>query len=156
MDKEESSLSGQDFAHLLQTINRTYGDRGERILNRIGKAPFHIVLRDQGVWVNAARPLMSLWPSRQRIQFILESLASTHRKIYPDSEILLEDKNGTLTYIEQDCHECQRLQSSQPICYLNTGFIREAVQWATGEDFEVLETDCLIPVSLFADLQLRR
>ncbi len=141
-DNSDRTFKGQDYAHLLHTIEVTYGERGQRILHRIGKESFHIILRDQPGWMGTAKRVMSLWTPEQRIEFMLEAIIDTQRKTYPQNEIWLEAKDGQLAYIEQNCLVCYGRQSPQPVCYLTTGFISEAIDWATEKRFEVKETAC--------------
>ena len=64
-DNSEKVLSAQVLANLLSEIDRTYADRGSRILTRIGRAIFHQVLREEPTWMSTARRTMSIWkPSR--------------------------------------------------------------------------------------------
>lgn len=141
-DDLDQIFIAQDFVNLLQTIEVTYGERGPRILRRIGKESFHIVLRDQPGWMGTAKRVMNLWSPEQRIEFMLEAIIDTQRKTYPQFEIWLEEKDGQLAYIEQNCLVCYGRQSSQPICYLTTGFLSEAIHWATEKEFAVKETAC--------------
>ena len=141
-DNLDRTFKEQDFAHLLHTIEVTYGERGPRILHRIGKESFHIILRDQPGWMGTAKRVMSLWSPEQRIEFMLEAIIDTQRKTNPQTEIWLEGKDGQLAFIEQNCLVCYGRQSSQPVCYLTTGFISEAIHWATEKKFEVKETAC--------------
>ena len=142
-DNLDRTFSAQDYAHLLQTIDFTYGERGPRILHRIGKESFHIVLRDQPGWMGTAKRVMNLWSPEQRIKFMLEGIIATQRKAYPQTEIWLEEKDGQLAYIEQNCLVCYGRQDPHPVCYLTTGFISEAMHWATEKEFEVQETACI-------------
>lgn len=142
-DNYERTFKAQDFSHLLHTIESTYGERGPRILNRIGKESFHIVLREQPGWMGTVKSVMNLWSPEQRIGFILEAIIDNQSKTYPDSEIWLEEKEGQFAYIEQNCLICHGRQSQHPICYQMTGFISEAINWATEKEFTVQETACI-------------
>ncbi len=141
-DNLDRTFKAQDYAQLLHTIEVTYRERGPWILHRIGKESFHIVLRDQPSWMATAKRVMSLWSPDQRIEFMLEAIIDAQRKTYPQTEVWLEDKDGQLAYIEQSCLVCYGRQSQEPVCYLTTGFISEAINWATGKEFEVQETAC--------------
>lgn len=141
-DNSDRTFKEQDYAHLLHTIEVTYGDRGPWILHRIGKESFHIILRDQPGWMGTAKRVMSLWSPEQRIEFMLEAIIDTQRKTYPQNEIWLDGKDGQLAYIEQNCLVCYGRQSRQPVCFLTTGFISEAIHWATEKEIEVQETAC--------------
>lgn len=141
-DNLDRTFKAQDYAQLLQTIEVTYAERGPRILHRIGKESFHIILRDQPGWMGTAKRVMSLWSPDQRIEFMLEAIIDTQRKTYPKNEIWVEGKDGQLAYIEENCLVCYGRQSQEPVCYLTTGFLSEAINWATGKEFEVRETAC--------------
>lgn len=141
-DNMGKTFNGYDYARILENIETTYGDRGPGILRRIGKESFHIVLRDQPGWMTAGKQVFNLWSANQRSQFMLEAIIETQRKLYPNHEIWMEEKNGELAYIEQNCLVCYGRESSHPVCHLTTGYIREAIHWATDVEFEVRETSC--------------
>lgn len=131
-----------EYSRLLQVIETAYDKKGPWILQRIGRETFHIVLRDQSTLMSSAKRIISLWPPEQRTQIMMQTIVDTQEKTYPDSETWLEDKHNQLAYIEQNCLVCSGRQSSQPVCHLTVGFIHEALQWATGKDVLVIETDC--------------
>lgn len=141
-DNMGTTYAGHNYAQIMETIETTYGDRGSRILRRIGKESFHLVLREQPGWMSTGKQVFNLWSANQRSQFMLEAIVETQRKIYPNHEIWMEEKNGELAYIEQNCLVCFGRKSSHPVCHLTTGYIREAIHWATDVEFEVRETSC--------------
>ena len=55
----------------------------------------------------------------------------------------VDESGERLAYIESTCAICFNRHSETPICHLYVGSINEAVQWATGKEFEVIETHCL-------------
>ena len=142
-DNLEQIFPAQDYAGLLETIETTYGSRGPRILKRIGREYFHLTLREQPNWMSSARRVMNLWKPVQRIEFVLEAIVETQQKTYSHSEVWLEDKNGQLSYIEQNCLVCYQRLSSTPVCIFKIGFISEAIHWATDADIKVEETACI-------------
>ncbi len=142
-DDLEHVLPAQDYASLLETIETTYGSRGARILERIGRSTFHQILREQPNWMSTARRTMSLWRPVRRIEIMLEAIIETQQNTYPHSEAWIENKNGQIAYIEQNCLVCFGRQSSTPVCFLKIGFIGEATHWATGTDFNCIETACI-------------
>ncbi len=142
-DNLERTINAEEYAHLLQIIDLTYQENGASILRRIGKASFHLTLREQPGWMSNAKRVMSLWSPKKRGRFMLEAIVDAQRKTYPKTEIWLEEKNGELAYIEQNCLVCFRRKSSQPVCHLTCGYISEAIHWATEVAFEVQETACI-------------
>jgi predicted hydrocarbon binding protein len=141
-DDLRQTFNSHDYARLLQTIETVYGQKGPSILERIGREAFHIVLREQSTIMSSARRVIRLRPPEQSIEIMIQTIVDTQRKTYPDAEIWMEEKNGQLAYIEQNCHVCAGRQSSQPVCHLTVGFINEALQWSTGKMIKVSETNC--------------
>ena len=135
-------IDSHEYSRLLKAIETAYHQKGPWILQRIGRETFHIVLREQSTLMSSAKRIISLWKPEQRIQIMMQTIVETQQKTYPHSETWLEDKHGQLAYIEQNCLVCAERQSSQPVCHLTVGFIHEALQWATGKDVLVNETDC--------------
>lgn len=142
-DDLEQNLPAQDYANLSETIESTYGSKGPGILERIGRSTFHQILREQPNWMSSARRTMSLWKPVQRIEIMLEAIIESQRTAYPQTETWIENKNGQVSYIEQNCLVCYRRQSSTPVCFLKTGYISEAIHWATEVEFNCLETACI-------------
>jgi len=142
-DNGEFVFPAQDYAQLLERIETTYGSRGERILIRIGRSTFHQVLREEKNWMATAQKSMALWKPERRIGLILESINSSQQKIYPKNESWIESKGGQISLIEQNCHVCCDRKSSTPVCFNKAGFLSEAVNWATGREYDCLETACI-------------
>ena len=112
------------------------------MLRRIGKASFQYAVREQAALLGLAGVALKLLPEKQRIKFILNSMASALRKSNPQVDASLDDSGGRIAYTESTCAICQGRHSEAPICHLYAGSIGEAVQWATGKEFEIVETHC--------------
>ena len=54
----------------------------------------------------------------------------------------MEEKDGEIAYIESSCAICEERTSDKPICHLYVGSIGEAVHWATGKEYKIVETHC--------------
>lgn len=142
-DDLEFTFPAGNYAKLLAAIETTYGNRGPRILNRIGRSTFHQILREQPNWMSSARRTMSLWKPTRRIELVLEAIIKTQQNAYPNSEAWIENKNGKISYIEQNCLVCYGRVNSTPVCFLKTGFLRAAVHWATDREYHCTETACI-------------
>jgi len=55
----------------------------------------------------------------------------------------VEEKDGKIAYVEATCAICHGRTSDHPVCHLYVGSLSEAVKWATGKDYEIIETHCL-------------
>ena len=137
------NFNADEFSRLLEVVEREYGQDGPSILKRVGKEMFHIALREQTTFMSSAKRVIRLFPQEQRVQIMLQTILDTQRTAYPHAQIWLEEKHDRLAYIEQNCRVCAGRQNSQPVCYLTVGFINEAIQWSTGKEVQVEETDCI-------------
>jgi len=141
-DNLDKAMEAREFAKLNEIIETTYSNGGD-IQERIGKATFQQSLREQTALLNLAARALRLIPKNQRIPFILTSVADANKKTNPCLEIWVEEKEGLFAYIDATCMICHGRRSSQPICYLTTGILSEAVHWATGDELTIIETHCI-------------
>jgi V4R domain-containing protein len=142
-DNLEPSISASQYAKLNEAIEAFYGRGGRGMLRRIGKASFQYAVREQAALLGVAGVALKLLPERQRIKFILNSMAGALKKSNPQVQAWVEDSGEKIAYMESTCGICYGRQSAVPICYLYIGSIGEAVKWATGKEHEVIETHCL-------------
>lgn len=141
-DNLEPAIQASQYAKLNEAIEQFYGRGGRGMLRRIGKASFQYAVREQAALLGLAGAALKLLPEKQRIKFILNSMASALRKSNPQVDASVEDSGGRIAYTESTCAICQGRHSDAPICHLYAGSIGEAVQWATGKEFEIVETQC--------------
>jgi hypothetical protein len=142
-DNLEPSISASQYARLNEAIETFYGRGGRGMLRRIGKASFQYAVREQAALLGLAGVALKLLPERQRIKFILNSMAGALKKSNPQVEAWVDDNGERIAYMESTCGICYGRQSEVPICYLYIGSIGEAVQWATGKEYQIVETHCL-------------
>jgi len=76
------------------------------------------------------------------VKFILNALVNALKKSNPQVDAWLEEADGTFAYCDASCAICHGRQSTDAICHLYIGSIGEAVQWATGQEFNIVETHC--------------
>lgn len=139
----EPSIKASQYAQLNQAIEDFYGRGGRGILRRIGKASFQYGVREQAALLGIAGVALKLLPERQRIKFILNGMADALKKSNPQVNAWLDESNGKLAYVESTCAICNGRHSDRAICYLYIGSVTEAVQWATGKEYDVIETHCM-------------
>jgi predicted hydrocarbon binding protein len=65
------------------------------------------------------------------------------KKSNPQVEAWMEESGDSFAYCDATCAICHGRQSQEPICYLYLGSIGEALQWATGQQYEIIETHCI-------------
>jgi predicted hydrocarbon binding protein len=138
-----ASIKASQYAQLNQAIEDFYGRGGKGMLRRIGKASFQYGVREQAALLGIAGVALKLLPEKQRIKFILNGTADALKKTNPEVDIWIDDSGERLAYVESTCAICNGRHSDRPICYLYVGSLTEAVQWATGKEYEITETHCL-------------
>lgn len=141
-DDLEPAIQAEQYARFNQAIEEFYGRGGRGVLKRIGRASFQYAVREQAALLGIAGMALKVLPERQRIKFILNSMASALKKTNPQVEAWVEDGEN-LAYVESTCAICHGRKSETPLCYLYIGSIGEAVKWATGQLHRITETHCL-------------
>jgi hypothetical protein len=136
------AIKTSDYAHLNEAIEQFYGRGGRGMLRRIGKASFQYAVREQAALLGLAGVALKLLPTKQRIKFILNATVNALKKSNPQVEAWVEETNDILAYCDASCAICHGRQSVDAICHLYIGSLGEAVQWATGQEYRILETLC--------------
>ena len=139
----EPSIKASQYAQLNQAIEDFYGRGGRGMLRRIGRASFQYGVREQAALLGVAGVALKLLPERQRIKFILNGMADALKKSNPQVNAWLDESGDKLAYVESTCAICNSRHSDHPICHLYVGSVAEAVHWATGKEYEIIETHCL-------------
>lgn len=139
----EPSIKASQYAQLNQAIEDFYGRGGKGMLQRIGRASFQYGVREQAALLGIAGVALKLLPEKQRIKFILNGMADALKKTNPQVNIWLDEGGERIAYVESTCGVCNSRHSDHPICYLYIGSISEAVKWATGKEYEIIETHCI-------------
>jgi predicted hydrocarbon binding protein len=139
----QPAIKTSDYAHLNEAIEEFYGRGGRGMLRRIGKASFQYGVREQAALLGIAGAAIKLLPEKQRIKFILNGMVNALKKSNPEVDAWVDERDNKLAYIEKTCAICWGRNSETPICHLYLGSITEAVQWATGKEFQISETHCL-------------
>ena len=142
-DDLNPAVNSSDYAGLNQAIEDFYGRGGRAILRRIGQASFRYGVREQSALLGLAGAALKLLPRKQQIRFILNAIGNALKKTNPQVQAEVEEAGDTFAYVARTCSVCYGRQSDKPICYLYVGSIGEAVQWATGQPYQIKETHCI-------------
>ena len=141
-DNLEPAISALEYAKLNEAIEAFYGRGGRGMLRRIGKASFQYAVREQAALLGIAGVALKVLPERQRIKFILNSTAGALKKSNPQVQAALDESGDRIAYVDPTCAVCCGRHSTDAICHLYAGSIAEAVQWATGKEYRIIETHC--------------
>ena len=142
-DDMDPAIQTSEYANLNQAIEDFYGRGGRGMLRRIGRASFQYAVHEQSALLGIAGVALKLLPEQQRIKFILNSMIGALKKTNPQVKAWLDESGEHIAYLEETCAICYERHSDQPICHLYVGSIGEAVRWATGKEYEIIETDCI-------------
>ena len=139
----EPSIPASQYAGLNAAIEEFYGRGGKGMLRRIGKASFQYGVREQSALLGVAGMALKLLPERQKIKFILNGMGDALKKSNAQVKAWVDESGDRLAYVESTCAICHSRHSTEPVCHLYVGSIAEAVHWATGKDYQVVETHCM-------------
>lgn len=142
-DNLEPAIKTAEYAQFNQAIENFYGRGGRGMLKRIGKASFQYAINEQPALLGVAGAALKLLPQKQRIKFILNSMANALKKSNSQVNAWVEEENDTIAYLDASCAICHSRKSDKPICYLYLGSLGEAIEWATGKSYEITETHCM-------------
>ncbi len=142
-DNINLAVTFEEYALFNTAIEDRYGRGGLGVLRRIGQEMFRFAVNEQSVRLGVAKAALKLMPKHQRVRTILNSMVSAVQNTNPRVHAQVEETESKLVYIEHGCPICRGRESSQPICYLRIGELKEAVRWAAGETYEIRETQCI-------------
>ena len=130
---------------LALNLEEKYGVRGGRgFSQRIGRAAFPKFLKSFGALVGAEAIKSQPIPFQSKVRKNLVSIAKIFSEM-SDQLVTLDESEFSYTYTIHRCSNCWgRAQEIRPVCYLQLGFIQEALRWASGgKEFRVHESKCL-------------
>src|SRR5215510_1886499 len=99
----DPSIQASQYAKLNEAIEEFYGRGGRGMLRRIGKASFQYAVREQAALLGIAGVALKLLPEKQRIKFILNSMANALKKSNPNVEAWVDETGERIAYIESTC-----------------------------------------------------
>lgn len=141
-DNLEPGVRAEEYARLNAAIEEFYGRGGRGFLRRIGRASFQYGVREQPVLMGMAGIALKALPARQRVKFVLNSVADALKKSNPAVIAEVSEEDDRIFYTESTCAICEGRQAAEPVCHLYVGSLSEAVKWATGAEWRVSETHC--------------
>jgi predicted hydrocarbon binding protein len=143
-DTLDSEFPFEDFAAINESILEMYGPQGAKgICLRAGRAALRQAVTEGGLMADLPDPAFKLLPIGAKVKVGLNTLADVLGK-FSDLEARLEEREGGLALVVEQCPECWGRNSEEPVCFGTAGMIHEVLRWLTEEDvFRVAETECL-------------
>jgi predicted hydrocarbon binding protein len=136
----DNNLRAAEYAALMQAIENYYGRGARGTLMRIGYAEFKRLLAGHRTRAMVYGMLTRVMPVLQRQLLALNWLA---KEWEPSANRALVQKDGaTLALLDYESDATFGRRREAEICWTTLGQIQEALKWATGQEFDVLETQC--------------
>ena len=125
----------------LQAAMRTYYGRGARgVLIRVGQHLWDHLLDDAALGGKAQAVVIKRLPLSTRRKSTLELLGKFIGT--SSGDITVHTLDLDLLLADHTSPNTDGQSASAPICYVTQGLIREALFWATGQNYDVQETSC--------------
>jgi predicted hydrocarbon binding protein len=140
-DNAEQEVSFSDYTRLCLAVEEFYGRAARGMLNRIGRAAFRYGREEHPTLFKAAQFYLKLRRPRERIRFVLNSIAKGLSEGANEPSNVTEDAVGMVLNIEY-CAACWERRADRPVCHVKVGFVEEAGEWAIGSPVEVTEIAC--------------
>jgi len=139
--KMDAVESAKAYASL-QAAMRTYYGRGARgVLIRVGQRLWDHLLDDAALGGKAQAAIIKRLPLATRRKPTLELLGKFIG--VSSGDITVHTLDLDLLLADHTSPNTDGQSTSAPICYVTVGLIREALYWATGQNYTVEETSCL-------------
>lgn len=136
----DAAAAARAYAGLQQAMRTVYGRGARGILQRVGNRFWYNLLDQSGLGVKAQAALVKGLPARAARKPALELLA---RLIAArPGDITVHTLDLDLLFVDHAAPTANDQHSSEPICWVTLGLIREALYWATGRDYDIAETSC--------------
>jgi hypothetical protein len=142
----ELGVKYSEYGAAQQAIEDFYGPRGARaILVRIGRALFRYSLQEQPAVLGLAGLALKALPKGARIKLILQKIVAAANENL-NMPARLEETDDAYIFIAEDSPSRWRPKRSSPGCYVTVGTYREALRWATDQNYKIEEFTCLKPL----------
>ncbi|MBU0495245.1 MAG: 4-vinyl reductase [Chloroflexi bacterium] len=141
-DNMNDEVPISDYAAVVKAIEDFYGPRGAKaFMLRIGRASFDYTIQEQPAILGLAGVALKLLPMNLKVKTTLGSFAkgmtdTLHEPCH------LDDAGDAWLIIKDECGTCHGRTTDKPMCHTTTGALQQALKWASGQDFDVVETDC--------------
>ncbi|MBN1584715.1 MAG: 4-vinyl reductase [Anaerolineae bacterium] len=142
-----SKLTFGEYADLSVGLLNFFGRAGKGMLRRVGRlSADHGVKRQSALFGLAASLSSKLLPLPVQLKIGLTNMQNGFRKLSEavgqEVHLGIEDRDDKLAYIDADCSHCAGKLADEPICFIRTGTLQEALHWLTAKQFQVQEVEC--------------
>lgn len=145
--KATTGLTLGHYASLNAGLLNFFGRAARSMALRIGRNTARYAIDHQGALFGTAALLASkVLPVGTQVKMGLSAMQAGLRRLSQsvgqERHLALEDRGEAWAYIDHDCSMSAGKASDEPIGWIQTGAIQEALHWQTGRDFEVEQVAC--------------
>ena len=139
-DNAQTNLRAANYAAILQAIETYYGRGGRSTLTRIGYMAFEALLPRRPLTASLYRLRMVMVGAHRKQRLALDWLARELAAAHGQVAVELRGRHWWLLDYTSDATVGRTRE--YPICWTTVGEIQAAMQWATGQEYEVTEHHC--------------
>ncbi|NTU79361.1 MAG: 4-vinyl reductase [Chloroflexales bacterium] len=145
--KVTTGLTLAHYAALNAGLLNFFGRAARSMALRIGRNTARYAIDHQGALFGTAALLASkVLPVSTQIKMGLSAMQAGFRRLSQsvgqERHLELEDRGATWAYLDHECPMSAGKSSDEPIGWIQTGAIQEALHWQIGRDFEVEQVAC--------------
>ncbi|NJN19731.1 MAG: 4-vinyl reductase [Oscillochloris sp.] len=145
--KVTTGLTLYHYASLNAGLLNFFGRAARSMAMRIGRQSTRYAIEHQSALFGTAALLASkVLPVPTQIKMGLSAMQAGFRRLSQavgqERHLGLEDRRETWAYIDHDCPMSAGKSSDEPMGWIQTGAIQEALRWQIGKDFEVEQVAC--------------
>ncbi|NNJ10531.1 4-vinyl reductase [Chloroflexales bacterium ZM16-3] len=145
--KVTTGLTLTHYAALNAGLLNFFGRAARSMSLRIGRQSARYAIEHQGALFGTAALLASkVLPMSTQIKMGLSAMQAGFRRLSQtvgqDRHMELEDRGETWAYLDYDDPTSAGKSSDEPIGWVQTGAIQEALRWQIGKDFDVEQVAC--------------
>jgi predicted hydrocarbon binding protein len=145
--KVSTGLTLYHYASLNAGLLNFFGRAARSMALRIGRSTARYAIDHQGALFGTAALLASkVLPVSTQIKMGLSAMQAGFRRLSQavgqERRLELEDRGEAWAYLDYQCAMSAGKRSDEPIGWIQTGAIQEALHWQTGREFEVEQVAC--------------
>lgn len=133
-------VSAAEYAALVRAVEAYFGRGARGTLLRVGARAFQQLLRQSPATAWGLRLVLAVRPPSARAERVLNWLAVELAR--PAGRVVVRREGRQLVMLDYEADSTAGLTRAAPACWLTVGEIQAALRWATGRDYEVVESEC--------------
>jgi predicted hydrocarbon binding protein len=144
---EFEGLTAAQYTDLNAAILNFFGRAAKSMTIRVGRVSSRQAIEKQAELFNVvALMALKVMPLNMQLKLGGSQVQDGFRKMWAahGQQFIgrFEEADDAWLHIIETCTMCAGKVADEPMCWLFTGTLREGVQWLTGKEFEVVETEC--------------